>query len=56
MMVDSEYGGEPWNDEKKVLNQRNQGSAEEQTFEVEVFVVDLEVILMIVRTLIVNLM
>ena len=52
----TEYGGEPWNDEKKVLNQMNQGSVEEQTFEVEVFVVDLGVILMIVRTLIVNLM
>ena len=55
MMVDSEYSGEPWNGEKKVLNQMNQGSVEEQIFEVEGFVVDLEVILMIVKTLIVNL-
>ena len=40
MVVDSEYGGEPLNDEKTVLNQMNQGSGEEETDEAEEFVLE----------------
>jgi hypothetical protein len=70
MMVDSEYGGGPWNDEKMVLNLMNQefeegeiveveasveeASVEEETVEVKAFAVDLKRLVMIARRLIVG--